>query len=124
MWLLGFELQTFRRAVRFSDPLSHLTSPPFFLIQYFLIIYLFSCALVFCLYACLCEAVRSTRSGVTDSCELSCGCWELNPGPLEEQPVLLTSHLFNPDIVQFLTVSCCSPTKGALPHLLDLHVIV
>ena len=21
-------------------------------------------------------------------CTLSCGCWELNPGPLEEQPVL------------------------------------
>jgi hypothetical protein len=27
MWLLGFELQTFRRAVGCSYPLSHLTSP-------------------------------------------------------------------------------------------------
>jgi hypothetical protein len=27
MWLLGFELQTFVRAVRCSYPLSHLTSP-------------------------------------------------------------------------------------------------
>jgi hypothetical protein len=27
MWLLGFELQTFGRAVRCSYPLSHLTSP-------------------------------------------------------------------------------------------------
>jgi hypothetical protein len=27
---------------------------------------------------------------VTDSYELLCGCWELNLGPLEEQPVLLT----------------------------------
>jgi hypothetical protein len=27
MWLLGFELWTFRRAVRCSYPLSHLTSP-------------------------------------------------------------------------------------------------
>ena len=27
MWLLGFELRTFRRAVRCSYPLSHLTSP-------------------------------------------------------------------------------------------------
>jgi hypothetical protein len=26
MWLLGFELRTFRRAVRYSYPLSHLTS--------------------------------------------------------------------------------------------------
>jgi hypothetical protein len=25
-----------------------------------------------------------------DGCEPPCGCWELNPGPLEEQPVLLT----------------------------------
>jgi hypothetical protein len=28
MWLLGFELRTFRRAVGCSYPLSHLTSPP------------------------------------------------------------------------------------------------
>jgi hypothetical protein len=27
MWLLGFELRTFGRAVRCSYPLSHLTSP-------------------------------------------------------------------------------------------------
>jgi len=27
---------------------------------------------------------------LTDGCEPPCGCWELNPGPLEEQPVLLT----------------------------------
>lgn len=28
---------------------------------------------------------------VLDSLELSCGCWEMNPSPLEEDPVLLTS---------------------------------
>jgi len=28
---------------------------------------------------------------ITDSCEPPCGCWELNSGPLEEQPLLLTS---------------------------------
>jgi hypothetical protein len=27
----------------------------------------------------------------SSSCELLCGCWELNPGPLKEQPVLLTT---------------------------------
>ena len=27
---------------------------------------------------------------ITDGCELPCGCWELNPGPLEEQLVILT----------------------------------
>ena len=29
-------------------------------------------------------------SGVKDSCELPCRCWELNLGSQEEQPVLLT----------------------------------
>ena len=27
-----------------------------------------------------------------DGCELPCGCWELNSGPLEEQSVLLTAE--------------------------------
>ena len=31
-------------------------------------------------------------NGLTDGCELPCGCWELNPGPLEDQPVLLTAE--------------------------------
>jgi hypothetical protein len=29
---------------------------------------------------------------ITDGCEPSCGCWELNSGPLEEQSVLLTTE--------------------------------
>ena len=36
------------------------------------------------------EGIGSSENGVTDSCELPCGCWESNPGPLEEQPVLFT----------------------------------
>lgn len=28
------------------------------------------------------------RTGITDSCELTGGYWELNPSPLELQPVL------------------------------------
>jgi hypothetical protein len=28
---------------------------------------------------------------VIDGCEPLCGCWDLNSGPQEEQPVLLTS---------------------------------
>jgi hypothetical protein len=48
---------------------------------------------VFCLPdVCLCEGVGTLGIGVTDSCELSCGCWELNSSPLEEQPVLLTAE--------------------------------
>jgi hypothetical protein len=43
--------------------------------------------------ACImCEGSRSPGTGVTDSCELSCGCWELNPDSLEEQLVLLTTE--------------------------------
>ena len=52
------------------------------------------CALIFCLNVCLCEGIRSLGTGVTDSCELLCGCWELNLSPLEEQPVLLTVEPF------------------------------
>ena len=38
------------------------------------------------------EDIRSPGNRVRDDCELSCGCWELNSGPLEEQPVLLTAE--------------------------------
>lgn len=34
------------------------------------------------------EGVRSPATEVTS--ELPCGCWELDPGPLQVQPVLLT----------------------------------
>ena len=45
----------------------------------------------------------SPASGVTDGCELPCGCWESNPGPLEEQPVLLTTE---PALQPLLTGKC------------------
>ena len=47
---------------------------------------------MFCLDACLCEGVGSPGTGVIDSCELPCECWELNPGTLEKQPVLSTAE--------------------------------
>lgn len=37
---------------------------------------------------CLYESVRSSGTGVRDNCELPCRCWQLNPGPPEEQTVL------------------------------------
>lgn len=43
----------------------------------------------------MCIGVRVSGplgTGVTDSCELPCGYWELNPSPLEEQPVPLTTE--------------------------------
>lgn len=39
------------------------------------------------------EDVRSLRSGVTDSCEPSRGCWAPNSLPLLEYGVLLTSEV-------------------------------
>ena len=53
----------------------------------------------FCLENCSSQCVRSSGTGVTDNCELLCGCWDLNLGPLEEQLVFLTaelSHLSSP----------------------------
>ena len=34
------------------------------------------------------EGVRSSGTGVRNGCELSCGCWDSNSGPLQDQPVL------------------------------------
>ena len=39
------------------------------------------------------EGAGFPRFGVTDTCKPSHGCWVLNPGPLQEQPVLLTTEL-------------------------------
>ena len=41
---------------------------------------------------CIGVKVRPPATGSSDSCELPYGCWELNPGPLEEQSVLLTTE--------------------------------
>ena len=51
---------------------------------------------------------------VTDGCKPPCGCWELNLGNLEEQPVFLTMELpFQTFFFSFLVfrhrVSLCSP---------------
>jgi hypothetical protein len=57
---------------------------------------------VFCLLIYLCtncvqglrrpeESIGSSGTGAIDVGESPCGCWELNPGPLEEQSVLLSA---------------------------------
>jgi hypothetical protein len=53
---------------------------------------------VYVLHVCLVSAearggVRSPRTGVTCGCEPSCGCWESDLSPLEEQLVLSTAEL-------------------------------
>ena len=40
----------------------------------------------------LCEGAESPETVIADSYEPPCGCWEMNTGPLEEQPVLLTTE--------------------------------
>lgn len=50
------------------------------------------CALVFCLYVCLCESDGSPGTGVINSYDQPCRCWELNAGLVEEQPVLLITE--------------------------------
>lgn len=35
-------------------------------------------------------------TGIIDGCELPSGCWESNPGPLEEQTILLIIELSSP----------------------------
>jgi hypothetical protein len=37
-----------------------------------------------CMYEYIHVCVRVSDLGVTDSCELPYGCWDLNLGPLEE----------------------------------------
>ena len=38
------------------------------------------------------EDPGSLRTGVTGGCESLHGCWEANPGPLQEQQALLTAE--------------------------------
>ena len=40
------------------------------------------------------EGTGSPGTGVTDGCEPSCGCWKLNPGSVQEEPVSLTAESF------------------------------
>ena len=69
-----------------------------------------------CLHVYLCEGVRSPGTGVTDSCELQCRCWELNLGPLEEQLVLLTVE---PSLLSLLPL----PFSFSLPLFLLLFFL-
>ena len=66
-----------------------------------------------------CEGVRSPEAGVTDSCGLPCGCWELNPGPLEVQSVLLPAEpSLQPCFVIFNYVWVCAH-EGESPRKLQ-----
>jgi hypothetical protein len=47
---------------------------------------------IFILGALVFEGVTFPGTGVADINEPPCGCWEMNSGLLEEQPVLLTTE--------------------------------
>jgi hypothetical protein len=53
------------------------------------------CMYLFNVYEYSVAVFKHTRRGhpITDVCELPCGCWELNSGPLEEHSVFLTADL-------------------------------
>ena len=62
------------------------------------------------LSACTPVCQKRTSDSIIDGCEPSCGCWELNSGPLEEQPVLLTAEpSLSPQPEGFLNVSSGVP---------------
>ena len=71
-------------------------------------------------YVHWCEGVRTPGTGSSDSCELPCGCWELNPGPQEEQSVLLTTDpSLQPLRTMFTGRSYC-----LILHSIFLHVLI
>ena len=49
-------------------------------------------------YACMLAYQKRASNSIIGGCEPPCGCWELNLGSLEEQPVLLAGEIF----LQFL----------------------
>lgn len=43
-------------------------------------------------------------TGIRGSSEPTCGCWESNPYPLEEQSMFLIAEAFSPFLIQHVTV--------------------
>lgn len=54
-------------------------------------------------------ALEYSQIGVTDGCELSCGCWELNLGPLQKPQVLSTIEPSLQSPLIFFNVCFSSP---------------
>lgn len=95
-------------------------SPPFcpLLLKKSLFYKYFRCmvALPACMFVpCVCtwclwrpeEGIGFPRTGFAGSCEASCGFWEFNLGPLEEQLVILiTKHCFMPLPILVLFLFC------------------
>ena len=74
---------------------------------------------------CLQSPENSSGTGTSNGCEPPCGCRSLNSGPVEEQPVLLTSEpsllpcqysLFKPSPALLLNSLFCIQTHTTFPH--------
>ena len=70
---------------------------------------------------------RSPATGSTNGCRLPSRCWEITPGPLEEQPALLPlSHLSSPLVFNSVLEALISKTPkqpdkhGTLSHYNEL----
>lgn len=99
-----------------------------FLLNFFDIIFLFYGNELFaCKFVCVAHeshfperpenVARSTGTGIMDSPEPPCECWECNPGSLQKQQMLLTTEalLFSPEIE--LSLGCGSRVGlWTLPH--------
>jgi hypothetical protein len=57
------------------------------------------------------------QAGVIDSYELPRGCWELNLGPLKEQPVLLMAE------PSFQTLNLFSMYMNVLPACVSVYCV-
>jgi hypothetical protein len=53
---------------------------------------MYVCMYVLCMCCCLQTYQKRASDPTTDGCEPPCGGWDLNSGPVEEQPVLLTAE--------------------------------
>ena len=63
-----------------------------------------------CSVAYISACLKRASDPPIDGCEPPCGCWELNSGPLEEQPVLFTTE---PSRQPIFPLSCACMYMGA-----------
>lgn len=70
------------------------------------------------------EGSGSPGTRIKDGCEQSCDCWELNAGPLEENPVLLTSGLSLQSLRQQILISSFLRERNPNVHELDTYIII
>ena len=64
--------------------------------------------------------IRSPETGVNNGCEPSCGCWELNPGPRQEQFIFLAAELSLKSPIEMNLKKCLRCTLCARSVMLVL----